>query len=82
VWRGKAQVQVVSIIEKDQKGDMPCKGKSTLRRQEEAGAPRKRKSTGKKAKESRRGKSDAPYKGKGTARGVEKEFMGDIKEEG
>jgi len=82
VWRGKAQVQVVSIIEKDQKGGMPCKGKSTPRRQEEAGTPRKRKSTGKEAKKSRKKKSDTSYKRKGTARGVEKEFMGDIEEEG
>ena len=69
-------------MEEDQKGSVPCKGKSIPRRQEEAGTPQKRKSTGKEAKKSRRGRSSAPYKRKGTARGVEKEFIGDVKEEG
>ena len=68
-------------MEEDQKGGTPCRGKSTPRRQEEAGMPRKRKSAGKEAKESRRERSSMPYKGKGTARGVEKEFMGDVEEE-
>ena len=57
-------MQVVSVVEKDQKGSMPCREKSTPRKQEGAGVPRKRKSTGKEAKESRRGRSGAvtPYK--------------------
>jgi len=36
----------------------------------------------KEAEESRRGRSGAPYEGKGTARGVEEKFIGDIEEEG
>ena len=57
-------MQVVSVVKEDQKGSMPCRGKSTPRKQEGAGVPRKRKSTGKEAKESRRGRSGAvtPYK--------------------
>jgi len=69
----------VSVIEEDQKNGMPYKRK---RRQERASAPRKRKSIGKKAKESGKGRSSAPYKGKGTAREVEKKFMGNVEKEG
>jgi len=71
----------MSIVEEDQKGGTPCRGKSTPRRQEEASAPRKRKSTGKEAKESGRGRSGMPYKEKDAARGVEKKFMGNVEEE-
>jgi len=49
----------------------------------EAGMPHKGKSTGKgkKAEESGRKWSSAPYKGKGAARRVEKEFMENIEKE-
>jgi len=69
-------------MEEDQKGSTPCRGKSVPRKQEGTSMPQKRKSTGKKAKESGRERSSVPYEGKGTARGVEKKFMGDIEEEG
>jgi len=50
-----------------EKGGTPCAGKSTP--------------TAEEAEESRKGRSGAPYEGKGIAREVEKKFMGDVEEE-
>jgi len=57
---------MVSVVKEDQKGGMPCRGKSVPKRQKEASAPQKRKSAEKEARESRRGRSSASYKGKDT----------------
>ena len=64
--RGRAQVQRVPIVEEET--GAPCKGKGAGRRKE--------------VEESRRKQGGAPYRGKCAARRVEKEFVGDIEEEG
>ena len=50
---------------------------------EEAGVPCKEKSAGrrKEVEESRRERGGVPYRGKCAARGVEKEFVGDVEKE-
>jgi len=69
----------------DKEGEDGACGKATKGTAgKEAGMPYKGKSVGrrKETKESGRERSSMPYKEKGVARGVEKEFMEDIEEEG